>query len=217
MGSMPSTIPTLSTRCTPGVQMKVCTEPNNILTQCLHAEGELWSQIAFNPTFPLLRIPSRYRILPSHPFDVMPSDAIRLNALPSTSTPTPIPPVTISAMAIGNYTPLVSYLVPAGFDGVINTTVNKFVIQNGPGLQDGSGMLTWVMQINNYLAIDYNNITIQMGDTPTLGPVAHDGGIRIRANDLITFYALLNAAGAAFLDPNGIVLAAFQGWIYPNR
>lgn len=213
----PSSIPTLAGRCAPGVVLRTCTEPDNPITQCLKTEAELWAQIAFNPTFPLLRVPARYRILPSHPFDVMPPDAIRLNALPSTSTPSPLVPVTISNMVAGAYTPIVQYLVPAGFDGVINSTLNKFVIQNGPGLQDGSGMLTWVLQINNYLAINYNNITIQMGDTPTLGVVSHDGGIRIKANDLITFYALVTTAGAAFLDPNGIVLAAFQGWIYPNH
>lgn len=210
MASLPPTIPSSASQCVSGVPLRTCTQPNNFLADCLSAEVDLWGRIAFDPAFPLLKVPTRYRALPNHPFDVMPVDAIRVNALPTT-------PTILSNMTAGRLTPIVSYLVPPGFDGVINSTLNKFVPQTAPALQDGSGMLTWLLQINNYLAIGYDRITLQMGDTPTLGPIAHDGGIRIKANDLIQFYAILSTAGAAFLDPNGIVLAAFQGWIYPNR
>jgi hypothetical protein len=178
------------------------------MTQCLQDEAQVWAGIAFNPTFPLLRIPARYRVTNLTPFAKMPQDAIRLNQVGS---------LAISTLTEGRYNPILSYLVPPGYDGVINSTYNKFSIQAGPGLQDGSGMITWQLAINNYLQINYSNITMQMGDQSTLGQVAHDGGIRIQQNDLITFYAIVTAAGLAFLDPNGLINAGIQGWIYANR
>ena len=78
-------------------------------------------------------------------------------------------------------------------------------------------MITWSLAINNYLAVGYSNITIQQGNNSSLGAMAHDGGVRIKANDLVTMYATVTAAGSAYLDPDGIILGAFQGWIYSNR
>lgn len=206
--NLPPNVPTQFARCAPSVQIQTCGAPNNVMTQCLRAEAALWARIAFDPVFPLLRIPSRYRVINVTPFAKMPQDAIRLNQLGS---------LPISTITAGRYNPILQYLVPPGYDGVINSTMNKFAIQGGPGLQDGSGMITWLLAINNYLQINYSNITMQMGDQSTLGQVAHDGGIRIQQNDLITFYAIVSTAGAAFLDPAGLINAGIQGWIYPNR
>lgn len=209
--SLPYTVPSTATnRCAPSVQLQQCTQPDNAMTMCLKAEQQLWSQIAYNPTFPLLRVAARYRALNNPPFVQMPQDGQRLNV-------GPITPTILGNITAGVYNPLCSYLVPPGFDGVINSTLNKFVPQTGPPLQDGSGMITWVLQINNYLAISFNNVTIQLGSNGSMGQIAEGGGIAIKANDLITFYAIVSTAGAAFLDPAGIILGAFQGWIYPNR
>lgn len=204
--SLPPTIPSLSDRCGHSVRLPNCGLPDNLSTSAIKAEVELWSRIAFNPTFALLKLPARYRALDSTPFDVQPYDATRLNVQGTSGT--------IASLGAGVYNPIVTYTVPVGFDGVINNTMNKFAVQLGPGLQDGSGMITWAIQINNYLAINYTQIIMQMGDTANLGPVAHDGGIRIKANDTVTMYALVNAAGLAFLDPNGLILGALQGWVY---
>jgi hypothetical protein len=56
-----------------------------------------------------------------------------------------------------------------------------------------------------------------MGETATLGPMPYGGGIRVKANDLLTMYALVTAAGIAYLDPAGLILGAFQGWQYSSR
>lgn len=207
---LPSTIPSLNTRCQPSVQLQQCVEPDNAMTQCLRTEAALWGSIALNPTFPLLRIPARYRANANPPFAQMPLDAIRLNVQPTA-------PLLISAMVPDIFNLVTQYTVPAGMDGVINSLLTRFVPQLGSPLQDGSGMLAWTVQINNYLAYGYANMTVQMGDNATLGVVAHDGGIRISANDLVSVYALVTTAGQGFLDPNGIVLGSFQGWLYPNR
>ena len=204
----PNTIPTLKDRCSPSVFIKTCNDPNNAAAMCLQNETGLWNSIAHNPKFALLRLPVRYRLLPNPPFDLMPQDAVRLNVQNG---------LPISSIAAGQHFPVLTYTVPAGFDGVINVTLNTFTIQNGPGLQDGSGMLTWSIGINNYLQINYTNITMTMGGQAQLGPVTRGGGIRIKANDTITFYCIATVAGLAYLDPNGIILCAIQGWLYPNR
>ena len=209
-GRLPNTIPTQNDRCTPSVTLKSCTGPDNIATACLKREAEVWAGISGSPTFSLLKLPARYRLLNAPPFDVMPVDALRLNQNGNLG---------MSALSVaGRYYTVLSYLVPPGMDGVINVTLNKFVpSQTGPDFQDGSGQLTWALGVNNYLALNYTNIGIQMGGSAVLGPVSHDGGIRIRANDAIRFYVKASAAGIGFLDPNGIIVCAIQGWLYPAR
>lgn len=211
MAPLPPTIPSLSDRCVSMVRLPNCGLPDNSAAQAIKLEVDLWARIAFNPTFALLKLPARYRALNSHPFDEMPFDAARLNVQGTSGT--------IATLASGVYNPIVTFTCPVGYDGVINNTMNKFAPQPGvgPGLQDGSGMITWAIAINNYLAFNYTNLTMQMGDNAELGPVAHSGGIRIKANDTVTMYALVTAAGLAFLDPNGLILGALQGWVYSNR
>lgn len=207
---IPYSIPTQGGRCEPTAIPRTCSEPDNLATQCLKGEAWTWAQIALNPLFALLKVPARYRLASESPFNTMPQDGIRLNAIPTS-------PLLLSSFIANRFTPIVSYTVPPGFDGVINSVFTKFVPQNGPGLQDGSGMITWLVQINNYLAVGYESLTLQFGNNSSIGPTAHGGGIRIKANDQVTVYAIVTVAGLGFLDPNGIVLAALQGWTYANR
>jgi hypothetical protein len=186
-----------------------CGSPDNAVTQCIKKEAMVWGAITRNPLFSVLKLPSRYRLLDVPPFDAQPVDSTRLNVQGSIGP--------LGSLAAGAYTPVVSYLVPSGYDGVINSTFNKFVPSTGPGLQDGSGMIQWVIQINNYLQFNYTDITMQMGETSTLGPMPYGGGIRIKTNDFIQMFALVNTAGLAFLDPAGLIIGALQGWVYAGR
>jgi len=204
---LPTTIPSQYNQC--GLVDTGCTQPDNAMTQCLKAETRLWANIVFNPIFATLKLPARYRTLLVPPFDAQPVDATRLNIQGSVGP--------VSTLTANRYNTIAQYLVPSGYDGVINSTFNKFVSQTGPGLQDGSGMVQWVIAINNYLQINYTHITMQMGETATLGPMPYGGGIRVKANDLLTMYALVTAAGIAYLDPAGLILGAFQGWQYSSR
>lgn len=208
-GSLPPTIPSLSDRCMPRVGMRNCGLPDNPYTQCLKKEAGIWERIASDPVFSVMKLPARYRLLELPPFYAMPTDATRLNQTGAIGP--------FSTLTAGIYEPIVSYLVPPGFDGVINSFMCKFALQTGPGLQDGSGMIQWVVQINNYLQLNYTDITMQQGDVTTLGPMPFGGGIRIKSNDLIQMFAIISPAGAAFLDPAGLIIGALQGWIYAAR
>lgn len=208
MAGLPSTIPSLQNRCAPSIAAQFGCQTPNFAMQCLWKEAMLWHKISADPAFALLQLAPRYRAMNIDPFLAMPKDATRLNQIGF---------IPISSLVANTYSLVTSYLVPPGCDGVVNNTMNKFVPQTGPDFQDGSGQLTWVIGINNYLAYNYNNIGVEMGDNAQLGPTAHDGGIRIKSNDLIAFYVTATAPGLAFLDPNGVIVCALQGWTYPNR
>ena len=205
---LPPTIPSVSDRCAPTVGLPNCGLSDNPRTECIKAEAQVWGAIIRSPIFSILALPPRYRLLEVPPFDAQPIDATRLNQQGVVGP--------LSSLTAGTYYSVVSYLVPPGFDGVINSTMNKFVPATaaGVGLQDGSGQIQWVLQINNYLQINYTNITMQMGDTSTLGPMPYGGGIRIKPNDTITLLAVVNSAGKAGLDAGGLIIGALQGWIY---
>jgi len=215
---LPPTVPTQFTQgtqgfCPPSVNLTNCNQPDNPYTQCLKAETNLFQRIAQDPMFQMRKFPSRYWQLKNLPFDEMPPDALRLNA--PTSAPYGLP---IASVAVaGEYYTVMQYLVPAGYDGVINVTYNRFVPSaGGSGWQDGSGQLVWALGINNALAVNYTNIGISMGSAAVLGPVTKGGGIRVKANDLIQW--LVSApTGTGGLDAGGILVAGIQGWLYPNR
>lgn len=215
---LPPTIPTNWTTpggfCTPSTNLTNCTAGDNAFAQCIKSENALLNRITQDPVFPLRKLPARYWHLKSLPFDEMPPDALRLNA-PVGS------PVGLNMLSMPNpdqFYVVMQYQVPPGYDGVINVTWNRFVPQTGPAFQDGSGMLTWALGINNTLALNYTQLGIEMGNNAVLGPVTKGGGIRIKANDLIQWFVAPSAAAlTGGLDANGIVVAGIQGWLYPNR
>jgi hypothetical protein len=221
--NLPAAIPNSSTpggRCAPSVQLVQCNAPDNYLTQCVKAEADMLQRIITNPMFQLGKLPARYWQLQNLPYDEMPPDALRLNAaggLPFTSVASAgdYYNVPLSLTGSPGYP---GFLVPAGYDGIINVTMNKFVPKSGTAFQDGSGYLTWALGINNRLAVNYTGITITQGDVGGLGPVTKGGGIRIKANDLIQWYVSASSAAiSGGLDVSGIVVCAIQGWLYPNR
>jgi hypothetical protein len=113
-------------------------------------------------------------------------------------------------------TTVLTWRVPPGWDGVIITVTNVFVPIAPPvgELVDGSGDLTWRLQDNFRYFRDLGNITISLGSLQY--PYELDGaGYRIYSNDTIVYTVTMSAAGAANLDPQGRVICAITGWLYP--
>lgn len=221
--NLPAAIPNSSNpgwRCAPSVQLVQCNAPDNLLTSCIKVEADLLQRIVTNPMFLLGKLPARYWQLQNLPYDEMPPDALRLNAaggLPFSTIATAGAYYNVPLGLVGS-PGYPGFLVPAGYDGIINVTMNKFVMKTGPSFQDGSGYLIWALGINNRLAVNYTGIAITQGDVGGLGPVAKGGGIRIKANDLIQWYVSASSAAiSGGLDASGIVVCAVQGWLYPNR
>lgn len=122
----------------------------------------------------------------------------------------------LNTLVAGADTAVLSWRVPPGWDGVIITVTNVFAATpGGNGLIEGSGWLSWRLQNNYRYFRDLGNIQISLGSLRN--PFELDGaGYRVATNDLITYFVNVNAAGIANLDPNGRVICAITGWIYPH-
>lgn len=110
---------------------------------------------------------------------------------------------------------VLSFQVPANYDAVIKSLTNVFVASPGGGaLIEGSGDLTWRVQINTVWAKDYGVIITSLGDLAN-PHVLVGGGIRLRANFLVRYWVQVSAAGLANLDPKGRIVCVATGWNYP--
>lgn len=203
---LPPIIPTLRGRCS-AYAVPPCPPPN-ALDLCAQANAVNWKRIYKDPNFQKLQLPTRYWNLNAPPFDMMPSDAIRLNV------PGNVP---LSSLVANTDNVILQYTVPFGFEGIINENLHLFVIQpgGGPPYQDGSGGLVWRLLINQYLVTYYTAMNTQMGSLSNSGAMYHTGGIRIKSNQTITYAVDPTAPALAGLDPNGQFVAGFRGWIYP--
>jgi hypothetical protein len=113
--------------------------------------------------------------------------------------------------ATGTYAVL-TYTVPKGYKGSIEQIVNGFLPGTGAAYQNGSGLLTWHLGINNWYVFGYGNISVDLGSL-TQGYELTGSVVALTENDIITFSATLT--GVAF-GPGNLV-AAIQGWIEPLR
>lgn len=108
---------------------------------------------------------------------------------------------------------VVTFRVAVGYDGVIRSLVQRFM--GAPGLVEGSGDLTWRLQLSRRFANDYGAMQTSLGDLTSPGQMTA-GGIRIYSNQTIRYLVSLSAAAAGNLDPNGRILCAIFGWVYPR-
>jgi hypothetical protein len=102
--------------------------------------------------------------------------------------------------------PVVTMIVPQGFDGVIN------YISNNPtdtAFVDFSGDLIWKILINGRPARNFGNILARKG-TMAQGRII--SAIRIFSGDVVT-YSVQYAAGAI----TGQVVCSLNGYFYPSR
>lgn len=108
-------------------------------------------------------------------------------------------------------TDLVVYDVPIGWDGVVVTLVADFF--GTPALTPGSGAIIWRLKVGLAYAKDYGDIETDIGDLNT--PYAIEGsGIRIYSGQRVVLTATV--ANNVVPDPNGVVIGAIAGWVYPK-
>jgi len=118
--------------------------------------------------------------------------------------------------AIGATVTIISFVVPAGRNGIIQKVANNFV---GGGFVEGTGDLVWRILVDGTPppgATNYDNIVDSLGAvaSPTQIP-----GFRIFENQTITLVAFNNPAG-----PDGGVVVSGQrvggrliGYMYPRE
>lgn len=129
---------------------------------------------------------------------------------------------TIPSPGYGVQTLVTSFQVPQAMEAVINSILCKF---DGAGFVQGSGAITWVIDINRplgaggaqlgYSPPDFSLITTQLGDNIMAGPWPVPGGIRLSERDTIRF-KVTTAAPVGIGSPN-LITCAFLGWYWPSR
>jgi hypothetical protein len=105
-------------------------------------------------------------------------------------------------------TVVLRYRVPRGYRGVILSLVNDWT---GTTFVDGSGDLTWRLQINQAWVKTYGNIRYQYGNLQNRYPL-EGAYIQLVAGDVVTYY--VNHAVASALT-GGFIITGIGGYIYP--
>lgn len=103
-----------------------------------------------------------------------------------------------------------SFIVPYGYDGVIVTTVNNYTGQN---FVEGSGDLTWRIQLNMRYVKDYGNIKTSIGSLTI--PTNIGNSIRILSGQLVQFFVNRSVASGGTLI-GGRIICALMGWYWPR-
>jgi len=129
---------------------------------------------------------------------------------------------TIASPAYGVQAQVTSFQVPQAMQAVIEKIVCKF---DGAGFIQGSGTITWVIDINRplgaggallgYSPPDFSSITTQLGDFINGFPWPVPGGIRLTERDTIRF-KVTTGAPVGIGSPN-LVTCMFLGWFWPSR
>jgi len=174
-------------------------EPPTFFNGCLDRELELWDRI--NRCGGLMAIcPGSKYFDP--PWIKMPPQGKRFSPIGSIALPT---------SGYGTDQVVTQFRVPLGYDGVINYIVQTYT---GQGFQEGSGDLTWRIQLNQRWVKNYGNTTTQIG-TLTQGPQSPNSLIIIQSNQLVTYYVNVAASAASNLM-GGRIICAFFGYWWPR-
>jgi len=107
---------------------------------------------------------------------------------------------------------ITSFLVPYGYDGCIVTPI--FNTDGVLNFQQGSGDLTWRLQLNQRWVKDFGAVTTYVGSTTT--PYAVNiGQIIIQSGQLVRIWVNRSVASGGTIS-NGRVIGAAAGWYWPR-
>jgi hypothetical protein len=116
----------------------------------------------------------------------------------------------IGTPALGSsLTPIVSFNVPAGWDGVIRKMSWNYT---GGGFVQGSGDLSWFVRIAGAMAPDYFNVLSEFGSPQQ----PRDTTIIVREGQLVEL--LVSVAVVAAIPIAGTFIIGFMdGWFVPRQ
>lgn len=110
--------------------------------------------------------------------------------------------------AIGASASVVQFLVPKGYNGILNRLANEFV---GGGFQQGAGGVTWELFLDFVTGIpapNFQNIVASLG---SVNAPATLNGIRIKENQLVT----LQVTNVSIVVAGQLIGGLFGGYYYP--
>lgn len=110
-------------------------------------------------------------------------------------------------------TPVLTFLIPVGYDGIITMLVCNVQGQS-TGFVEGSGVISWRLSANGRYLRDSGNLQYSLGSLLT--PSADVGtGLRVFSGNIVEF-GVTFSTGAGVLNPTANILCACYGWIYPR-
>lgn len=166
--------------------------------QCLNHEMATWRWIQAHGGLTNICPGSHY---PDPPWTRMPAQGKRFSKIGSIALPN----------ADGLDHLVEAFRVPTGYDGCIVSTVNEYT---GTGFAEGSGDLTWRIQMNQRYPRDYGKILTTIGSLTTPYNI-NSGQIRIMSDQLIQYWVNRSVASLGNLNGGRIVVGLF-GWWYPR-
>jgi len=111
--------------------------------------------------------------------------------------------------AIGVESPIFSFQVPRGFNGVMKEIANAII---GGGFIDGSGALVWRILQNNQAVRGKENVVNSLGSVAQPSRIGGGAFIRISENDIITMTVL----NVSVVTNAQIIAGRLSGWFYPK-
>jgi len=114
--------------------------------------------------------------------------------------------ISIPAVSVGAFTPIVDFKIDPGKNGVIKWFANQYV---GGGFTDGSGSLIWRLAIDGVAVPGFENIIVSLGTNQIpseIAPVRLFAGRRVQL--LVTNVSIVPAGQ--------IIEGGIRGWLYPK-
>lgn len=175
--------------------------PPNAFNSCLDREVALWQRIQ--------RCGGIQAICPGHkypdpPWVKMPGQGKRFGHNSSLS-------LGLGQVPADGLDHLVqSFLVPYGYDGVIAAPLNSYT---GQGFEEGSGVLTWRIKLNQRYVKDYGNIITSLGD-PKFPWYNANSQILLLSGQLVQYF-VNRQLGDVSLN-GGRIICGLWGWFWPR-
>ena len=103
------------------------------------------------------------------------------------------------------------FVVPNGYDGVLNRVVTQF---NGDGFQNFSGSVSWRFMVNQRFIKNLGNVQLSYGKLKAAFAVPGTFNFRLISQQTLTLLANIPPGSPV---ANGMVMAGAFGWVYPRR
>jgi len=173
--------------------------PRNVWNGCLDSESDMWQQIQMRGGLRMICPAKRY---PEPPWVKMPLQGKRFSKISSIALPA----------ADGSDNQVGSFIVPTGYDGVIQSVVFQYT---GQGFNEGSGDLTWRIKKNQYYVKDYGAVTTQIASATQPYNGVTTGQILLQSDQLVQLIVNRSVGSGGNLNGGRILMMAF-GWYYPR-
>lgn len=105
---------------------------------------------------------------------------------------------------------VVSFVVPRGYNGILNRLANEFV---GGGFQQGAGLITWQLFLDGNTGVpapNFQNIAASLGSVNNPTTL---NGIRIKENQLVEL--VTSNANPGVIPAGQLIGGLLGGYFYP--